>query len=84
MNKADSERLSSGLEQLGLRHISDTKSADIVVANTCVVRQSSEDKASGFIDSFKSYKRKNPEKLFAVMGCMVGPDNKALKERFHT
>ena len=82
MNKADSERLSSGLEQLGLRHINDTKSADIVIANTCVVRQSSEDKASGFIDSFKSYKRANPEKLFAVMGCMVGPDNKNLKERF--
>ena len=82
MNKADSERLSSGLQQLGLQNITDTKSADIVIANTCVVRQSSEDKASGFIDSFKSYKRMNPEKLFAVMGCMVGPDDTNLKKRF--
>ena len=82
MNKADSERLASGLEQLGLDQVTDIKTADVVIANTCVVRQSSEDKAAGFIDSFKSYKRTNPEIVLAVMGCMVGPDSTNLKQRF--
>ena len=47
MNKADSERLESALEQLGLRQTPVMSEADVIVLNSCVVRQSAEDKVTG-------------------------------------
>ena len=47
MNKADSERLGSALDQLGLKSVDNNQDADIVVLNSCVVRQSAEDRVIG-------------------------------------
>ena len=47
MNKSDSERLTSGLEQMGLEPCEAPEQADIVVLNTCVVRQAAEDTEIG-------------------------------------
>jgi len=82
MNKADSERLASGLEQLGLSEIDDPRSADVVVLNTCVVRQGSEDRATGLLGSLKKAKDLDPTRRIAVMGCMVGPQKDELSRRF--
>ena len=82
MNIADSERMGSGLEQLGLELADSPKKADVIVLNTCVVRQSAEDKAVGMLTSLKPWRQANDGRTLAVMGCMVGPQQDALKKRF--
>ena len=82
MNTADSERLSSALDQLGLAPTTSKEDADVVILNTCVVRQSAENKAVGTLTSLKPTKLKSPDKVFALMGCMVGPDTSKLKKQF--
>ncbi len=82
MNVADSERLGLNLDQLGYESVDKAEDADIVVLNSCVVRQGAEDKVVGRLDSLKSYKKKNPDATIALMGCMVGPRTDALRERF--
>ena len=82
MNKADSERLESALEQMGLSATFAPKDADVVVLNSCVVRQSAEDKVVGMLQSLMPIKDKDPHKVFALMGCMVGPKTDSLRERF--
>ncbi len=82
MNQSDSERLSSGLEQMGLTHVPDLLEADVVVLNTCVVRQSAEDTATGVLGVLKRVKAEHPKRTVAVMGCMVGPRIQDLSKRF--
>ena len=82
MNKADSERLESGLSQLGLVEADSATDADVVVLNSCVVRQSAEDKVAGMLGALKPLKRRTPDKVIALMGCMVGPQTGSLSARF--
>lgn len=72
MNMADSQRLASELERLGYHAIEDADAADIMVVNTCVVRQSAEDKAMNRLLMLRALKEKHPDKVIGVMGCMVG------------
>jgi len=81
MNTADSRRAAEGLERLGYRWAKRAEDADLVVLNTCVVRQSAEDKALGRLSSLKPLKRKRPETIIAVMGCLVD-DVPTLKQNF--
>ena len=82
MNTADSERLASALEQLGLEPSDDAKDADVVVLNSCVVRQSAEDKVIGNLGSVSRLKKQDPGRVIALMGCMVGPKTDQLERRF--
>ena len=82
MNKADSERLESAFGQMGLASSSSPKDADVVVLNSCVVRQSAEDKVVGMLTGLKPIKERNPDKVVALMGCMVGPKTAPLEQRF--
>ena len=82
MNVSDSERLDSGLEKLGLERVGQPDEADLVVLNTCVVRQSAEDTATGMLGKLGRAKRENPDRVIVVMGCMVGPDHSDLARRF--
>jgi tRNA-2-methylthio-N6-dimethylallyladenosine synthase len=72
MNVADTQRLASELEKMGLHAAPDPDQADILVVNTCVVRQSAEDKGMGRIYALRPVKEKHPDKVIGVMGCMVG------------
>lgn len=72
MNMADSQRLASELERLGYHAADDADTADIMVVNTCVVRQSAEDKAMNRLLMLRALKEKQPDKVIGVMGCMVG------------
>lgn len=72
MNVADSQRLGSSLEHLGYTRTEKAEDADVIVLNTCVVRQSAEDKALGRVSSFKPLKEKNPNLVINLMGCLVG------------
>lgn len=72
MNVADSRRVASALEGLDYQSTPKAEDADVIVLNTCVVRQSAEDSAAGRISSLKNLKRRRPEVVINVMGCMVG------------
>jgi len=72
MNVADSMRVASALENLGYTPIPRPEEADVIVLNTCVVRQSAEDKAYGRLNSLKSVKKHRPEVVINLMGCLVG------------
>jgi tRNA-2-methylthio-N6-dimethylallyladenosine synthase len=72
MNEADSQLLASELERMGHQAADNADKADILVVNTCVVRQSAEDKGLQRLLSFKDLKQKEPQKIVGVMGCMVG------------
>lgn len=72
MNVADSTHVGAELEKLGLEPTADIDDADIVVLNTCVVRQSAEDKAAGKLGALRPWRKANPDRTLALMGCMVG------------
>ena len=72
MNVADSQRVGSSLEHLGYTLAEKPEEADVIVLNTCVVRQSAEDKAYGRVTSLSPLKKKNPKLVINLMGCMVG------------
>ncbi|MEA3327460.1 MAG: tRNA (N6-isopentenyl adenosine(37)-C2)-methylthiotransferase MiaB [Chloroflexota bacterium] len=83
MNVADSRRLASALEQLGYRSTKQAQEADVIVLNTCVVRQSAEDKAIGRLSSLRPLKEKNPDLVINLMGCLIGVrGNRKILERF--
>ena len=72
MNEADSQRLASEMEKLGLRATDVREEADVLVLNTCVVRQGAEDKALSYLHMIKPLKQHNPNVVVGVMGCLVG------------
>jgi tRNA-2-methylthio-N6-dimethylallyladenosine synthase len=72
MNEADSQRLASELERLGLAYTEEADDADVIVLNTCVVRQSAEDRVYGRLGQLKSLKEDHPDKVIGLMGCLVG------------
>jgi len=72
MNEADSQRLASEMEKLGLRATEAWQTADVLVVNTCVVRQNAEDRAQSYLHMLKPYKQANPNMTIGVMGCLVG------------
>lgn len=72
MNVADSQRVASTLERMGYRAAQSPEEAEVIVLNTCVVRQSAEDKATGRLSSLKPLKAQNPNLTINLMGCMVG------------
>lgn len=83
MNVADSERVSSALEHLGYAFSPVIEEADVIVLNTCVIRQSAEEKAYGRLTSLWPVKRDRPEVVINLMGCLVGiKDNQPLRKRF--
>lgn len=83
MNEADSRRLAQQLEFAGYKPANQAESADLVVLNTCVVRQQAEDKAVGRLSALKGVKATRPDMTIALMGCMVGlKEAPELQKRF--
>ena len=72
MNVANSQRVGSALERLGYSFTGTLEDADVIVLNTCVVRQSAEDKAYGRLSSINPLKTRNPALVVNLMGCLVG------------
>jgi tRNA-2-methylthio-N6-dimethylallyladenosine synthase len=83
MNVADSQRVASALEKLGYQATSRAETADVIVLNTCVVRQSAEDKAHGRLSSLRPLKKARPDLVINLMGCMVGVrGDEALRQHY--
>lgn len=79
MNKHDSERIAGMLEtQLGLVSAATPEQADVVVFNTCAVREGAEERLRGHVSSLKAAKRENPDVLIAVGGCIGQRDGETL------
>lgn len=83
MNVSDSLRTASLLEKLGYQATKKPANADVIILNTCVVRQSAEDKAIGRLSSLRPLKEKNPDLVINLMGCLFGVrGNQKIQERF--
>jgi len=82
MNKAESERLGSYLEQLGYQAIATAEEADLIVLNSCVVRQSAENRVVNKLNALRPLKKSRPNLTLAVTGCLVNAEVAQLKQRF--
>ncbi len=85
MNKSDSERLTTILSSMGLTRAMDENQADVILLNTCSVRQMAEDRIYGHVHNLRQLKEQNPKLIVGVTGCMAGRDRdgairKRLKE----
>ena len=84
MNEHESEKLCGILEKLNYCKTDDDVLADVVVFNTCTIRENAERRAYGNIGAFKKLKRDNKDKIIAVGGCLAQQKGKAedLKDKF--
>ena len=82
MNKAESERLASLFQQLGYQPTLAAEEADLILLNSCVVRQSAENRVINKLSSLKSLKKSRPSPTLAVTGCLVNSDAPGLRGRF--
>ena len=82
MNKAESERIGSYLERQGYQETDSAVHADIIVLNSCVVRQSAENRFIGKLNSIKPLKTSYKPPILSVTGCFVSSDIYKLKQRF--
>ncbi|MDQ7815171.1 MAG: tRNA (N6-isopentenyl adenosine(37)-C2)-methylthiotransferase MiaB [Patescibacteria group bacterium] len=82
MNKNDSERIAGLLSGIGFSATDVESEADLILMNTCSVRQSAEERIFGKMKDYKELKEKNSKLIVAVTGCMAGRDHDgALKKR---
>ncbi|MBD9178723.1 MAG: MiaB/RimO family radical SAM methylthiotransferase, partial [Odoribacter splanchnicus] len=71
MNVADSEVVAAILTAGGLEHTQDKNEADVILVNTCSVRENAEQRVRGRVQGFSEIKKKNPRLLVGIMGCMA-------------
>ncbi len=71
MNEHDSEKLRGILESVGCRPAEQDEDADIIVYNTCAIRDGAEQKVYGRLGYLKTLKRQRPDLLIALCGCMI-------------
>ena len=70
-NEADSEKLRGMLGQMGYEFTKDEKAADLIVLNTCAVREHAEQRIFGNVGALTHTKRAKPDQIIAMCGCMV-------------
>ncbi len=75
-NEADSERLSGMLKQMGYEKTDAEENADLILVNTCAVREHAEKRALSVTGGYKHLKEKNPDLLIGVCGCMVSQEHR--------
>ena len=81
MNESDSEKINGQLEELGYLPAEQMEEADIVILNTCSIRQNAEEKVYGKIGEVKQLKDKNPHVLLGIAGCMAQENRRKLVQR---
>ena len=84
-NERDSETVLGLLSEMGYTPTDDPDVADIIVINTCAIREHAEVKALSLLGRFKAQKKRNPDLLVGVVGCMAAEPHRAdmLKKDFH-
>ena len=81
MNEHDSERLAGMLEADGLTAAPDAASADVVVLNTCCIRENADNKLYGNLGHLKALKDQRPDMQIVVGGCLAQKDRDLIRER---
>ena len=82
MNEADSAKVAAMLQEVGYERTEREEEADIIVLNSCVVRQAAEDKVAGKLNSLVRLKREKPSMPLVLTGCMVTRQQEKLKQQF--
>ena len=81
MNEHDSERIAGLLEGDGYQRASVLEEADVMVLNTCCIRENADNKLYGALGQLKAVKAKRPDALIAVAGCLAQKDQELVRER---
>lgn len=84
MNENDSEKISGMVEELGYTKTEDEKDADLIIMNTCSVRENANNRFFGNLGNFKKLKQKKSGLILAVCGCMMQEEHivKKIKEKY--
>lgn len=82
-NAVDGERIAGMLSECGYEFTDDPKTADLVVYNTCAVRENAEERVFGNTGALLASKRKNPNKIICLCGCMIQQPESAEKIKKH-
>ncbi|MFL5832950.1 MAG: tRNA (N6-isopentenyl adenosine(37)-C2)-methylthiotransferase MiaB, partial [Solirubrobacterales bacterium] len=69
MNEHDSERMAGMLDQLGYRRVDAREDADIILFNTCSIRESADNRFIGHLGEAKRLKKEHPDRVVGVGGC---------------
>lgn len=81
MNQSDTERMLGQLESIGYEKTEDIEQADLILMNTCCVRESAEDRVYGQIGEIKHLKERKPALIFGIAGCMAQKEGERLRKR---
>jgi tRNA-2-methylthio-N6-dimethylallyladenosine synthase len=81
MNEHDSERIAGQLEADGMTATDDTEAADVIVLNTCCIRENADNKLYGTLGHLKSLKDRRPGLEIVVGGCLAQKDRDGIRER---
>jgi tRNA-2-methylthio-N6-dimethylallyladenosine synthase len=81
MNEEDSEQMALYLEQMGYKPVEDAARADVVLLNTCSVRQKPEEKVYSKLGELREMKAERPEMIIGVCGCMAQVESVQIKKR---
>ena len=82
MNESDAEHYAGQLKELDYTYTGDVRQADVVVVNTCCIRESAELKILGKIGELKHVKAQHPGQIICVTGCMAQKDGEALLKKY--
>ncbi len=81
MNKADSERMAGILEDMGLEFVEDPYQADLILYNTCTIRDNAEQKVYSYLGRQAKRKQEQPDLILIVAGCVAQQEGEALMRR---
>ncbi|MBI5172051.1 MAG: tRNA (N6-isopentenyl adenosine(37)-C2)-methylthiotransferase MiaB [Candidatus Melainabacteria bacterium] len=81
MNKSDSEHMLGLLDEIGYEPTPDIKGADLMILNTCAIREGAEDKVYSYLGAWRGYKEARPGSLIAVGGCVAQDAGEAMRKR---
>jgi tRNA-2-methylthio-N6-dimethylallyladenosine synthase len=82
MNKEESARLANRFEELGYTPVNAIDDAELIVLNSCVVRQSAENRVINKLATLRAIKKARPDVRLALTGCLVSEDTETLQKRF--
>ena len=81
MNENDSERIAGLLESVGLTKTPEVENADVVVINTCCIRENADNRFYGHLGNLKKLKEADPSMIIMVVGCLSQKDHETIRDR---